>query len=58
MPDLLPFIDLDAQRRRLGGAMEERVLRVMDHDAFIMGPQVEQLEAELGRASLLIETHL
>jgi hypothetical protein len=41
MPDLLPFIDLDAQRRHLGGAMEERVLRVMDHDAFIMGPQVE-----------------
>jgi hypothetical protein len=30
----------------------------MDHGGFIMGPQVEQLEAELGRASVLIETHL
>jgi hypothetical protein len=58
MPDLVPFIDLAAQRRRLGGALKERVLRVKDHGAFIMGLQVEQLETELGRASVLIETHL
>jgi hypothetical protein len=31
---------------------------VKDHGAFIMGLQVEQLETELGRASVLIETHL
>ena len=57
MPDLLPFIDLDAQRRRLGGAMEERVLRVKDHGAFIMGPQVEQLDV-IALSSLLFATLL
>ncbi|MBV9250231.1 MAG: DegT/DnrJ/EryC1/StrS aminotransferase family protein [Acetobacteraceae bacterium] len=43
----LPFIDLAAQRRRLGNAMDAAVLRVIDHGAYIMGPEVKALEAEL-----------
>jgi dTDP-4-amino-4,6-dideoxygalactose transaminase len=43
----IPFIDLAAQRRRLGAAMDEAVLRVVNHGAYIMGPEVKQLEADL-----------
>jgi dTDP-4-amino-4,6-dideoxygalactose transaminase len=43
----IPFIDLAAQRRRLGGAIEAALLRVMDHGVYIMGPEVRQLEEEL-----------
>ncbi len=48
-PDLapLPFIDLGAQRRRLGAAIDTAILRVVDHGAYILGPEVAQLEAEL-----------
>ena len=48
-PDLvpLPFIDLGAQRRRLGAAIDAAILRVVDHGAYILGPEVTQLEAEL-----------
>lgn len=44
---VIPFIDLAAQRRRLGGAIEAAVLRVMDHGGYVMGPEVRQLEEEL-----------
>ncbi len=43
----LPFIDLGAQRRRLGAAIDAAILRVVDHGAYILGPEVAQLEAEL-----------
>ena len=43
----MPFIDLGAQRRRLGAAGEEAILRVVDHGAYILGPEVARLEAEL-----------
>lgn len=43
----LPFIDLGAQRRRLGPAIDAAILRVVDHGAYILGPEVTQLEAEL-----------
>jgi dTDP-4-amino-4,6-dideoxygalactose transaminase len=43
----IPFIDLAAQRSRLGGAIEAAVLRVMDHGVYIMGPEVRRLEDEL-----------
>jgi len=45
----IPFIDLDAQRRRLGRALEAAVARVLDHCQFVMGPEVAALEAELAR---------
>jgi dTDP-4-amino-4,6-dideoxygalactose transaminase len=46
-PPPLPFIDLGAQRRRLGSRVDEAILRVLDHGAYIMGPEVKALEADL-----------
>jgi len=43
----IPFIDLAAQRARLGSAVDEAILRVVDHGGYIMGPEVATLEAEL-----------
>lgn len=43
----IPFIDLAAQRRRLGPAVDAAVARVLDHCQFIMGPEVRTFEAEL-----------
>lgn len=45
----IPFIDLAAQRRRLGRAVDDAVARVLDHCQFVMGPEVAALEAELAR---------
>ncbi|MGA0597310.1 DegT/DnrJ/EryC1/StrS family aminotransferase [Enterovirga sp. CN4-39] len=44
---MLPFIDLGAQRRRLGHLVDDAILRVVNHGQYIMGPEVGQLEAEL-----------
>src|SRR5580704_12683345 len=46
-PDPVPFIDVAAQRRRLGPAVDESVSRVLAHCQFINGPEVAQLEAAL-----------
>ena len=43
----IPFIDVAAQRRRLGGAIDEAVARVLAHCQFINGPEVRALETEL-----------
>ena len=43
----IPFIDLAAQRRRLGPAIDQAVARVLTHCQFIQGPEVHVLEAEL-----------
>jgi dTDP-4-amino-4,6-dideoxygalactose transaminase len=45
----IPFIDVGAQRRRLGRAVDDAVARVLAHCQFIMGPEVHALEAELAR---------
>ena len=44
---MIPFIDLAAQRARLGASVDEAILRVVNHGAYILGPEVAQLEAEL-----------
>src|SRR6201985_3771627 len=44
-PDPVPFIDVAAQRRRLGTSIDEAVSRVLAHCLFINGPEVTQLEA-------------
>lgn len=44
----IPFIDLEAQRWRLGGSVNDAIARVLDHGRFIMGPEVTELEAALG----------
>jgi dTDP-4-amino-4,6-dideoxygalactose transaminase len=45
----IPFIDLQAQRRRLGQPLEDAILAVVRSGAWVMGPQIAQLEAELAR---------
>jgi dTDP-4-amino-4,6-dideoxygalactose transaminase len=45
----IPFIDVAAQRRRLGAAIDEAIARVTEHCQFILGPEVRALEAELAR---------
>ena len=47
----VPFIDLAAQRRRLGKSIDEAVSRVLAHCQFINGPEVIQLEAALAAFS-------
>jgi UDP-2-acetamido-2-deoxy-ribo-hexuluronate aminotransferase len=50
---MLPFIDLQAQRRRLGGAIEAAVMAAVEGGAWVMGPQVREFETALaafGRA--------
>ena len=47
----IPFIDIAAQRRRLGPAVEEAVARVLAHCQFINGPEVAALEAALAAFS-------
>ena len=47
----VPFIDIGAQRRRLGPAIDEAVGRVLTHCQFIGGPEVTQLEAALAAYS-------
>lgn len=41
------FIDISAQRRRLGAKIDDAVARVLTHCQFINGPEVAQLEADL-----------
>jgi dTDP-4-amino-4,6-dideoxygalactose transaminase len=43
----IPFIDVAAQRRRLGRAIDDAIVRVLGHCQFIQGPEVRALEAEL-----------
>jgi dTDP-4-amino-4,6-dideoxygalactose transaminase len=50
-PEPIPFIDLAAQRRRLGKSVDEAVSRVIGHCQFINGPEVTKLEAELAAFS-------
>lgn len=45
--DQIPFIDLDAQRRRLGARLEDAILKAVRDGRYIMGPQVAQLEERL-----------
>ncbi|MBR0874636.1 DegT/DnrJ/EryC1/StrS aminotransferase family protein [Bradyrhizobium tropiciagri] len=46
-PEPIPFIDIAAQRRRIGKAIDEAVARVLDHCQFINGPEVTALEKAL-----------
>lgn len=43
----IAFIDLKAQRARIGTRMDDAIARVLDHGGFIMGPEVRELEAQL-----------
>ena len=43
----LPFIDVAAQRRRLGTRIDDAIARVVNHCQFINGPEVRELERDL-----------
>lgn len=43
----MPFMDLAAQRRRIGARMDQAIARVLEHGRFVLGPEVEQLERKL-----------
>jgi dTDP-4-amino-4,6-dideoxygalactose transaminase len=43
----IPFIDVAAQRRRLGTAVDEATTRVLNHCQFLMGPEVTAFEQQL-----------
>ena len=43
----IPFIDVAAQRRRLGKVIDDAVARVMAHCQFVMGPEVQAFERDL-----------
>lgn len=43
----IPFIDIQAQRNRIGDAIDEAILAVARSGQFVMGPQVREFEAKL-----------
>ena len=45
--DPIAFIDLQAQRHRLGRRIDDAIGRVLDHGRFIMGPEIRTLEDRL-----------
>lgn len=45
----IPFVDLAAQSRRLRPEIDRRIAAVLDHGRYVMGPEIEELEAELSR---------
>ena len=47
MPELIPFIDLQAQRRRLGAPLDAAIKQAVEGGQWILGPQVAQLEKDL-----------
>ena len=58
MPDLakvsatdhsVAFVDLQAQRARISMRIDNAIARVLDHGAFIMGPEVADLERRLAQ---------
>jgi dTDP-4-amino-4,6-dideoxygalactose transaminase len=53
----IPFIDLQAQRRRLGQPLEDAILKVVRSGAYVMGPEIAEFEkalAEFGEAPFVL----
>jgi len=44
---MIPFIDLQSQRQRLGQPLEDAILKVVRSGAYVMGPEIAQFETEL-----------
>ena len=47
MAELIPFIDLQAQRKRLGDSLTRAIAEAVDGGQWILGPQVQRLEEQL-----------
>lgn len=46
-PAKIDFIDLKAQRRYIGQAMDDAILKVVHEGSYVLGPEVKQIEDEL-----------
>jgi dTDP-4-amino-4,6-dideoxygalactose transaminase len=46
---MIPFIDLQTQRQRLGQPLEDAILKVVRSGAYIMGPEIAELERQLAQ---------
>ncbi|MCE2510441.1 MAG: DegT/DnrJ/EryC1/StrS aminotransferase family protein [Alphaproteobacteria bacterium] len=46
-PEPIAFIDLQAQRARIAGRVDAAIAKVLAHGAFILGPEVAELESHL-----------
>ena len=49
MSETLSFVDLKAQYQRIKPALEHRMQNVFEHNAFIMGPEVAEVEQALAK---------
>ena len=49
MTESIPFIDLQAQRKRLGGSLDKAIAAAVAGGQWILGPQVFELEEKLAR---------
>ena len=45
----LPFIDLAAQQARIRQDVDQRISAVLSHGAYILGPEVKELEVVLAQ---------
>ena len=43
----MQFIDLKTQQKRIRQDIEKRILNVLDHGRYIMGPEIKELEKRL-----------
>ncbi|MEN8236890.1 MAG: DegT/DnrJ/EryC1/StrS family aminotransferase [Pseudomonadota bacterium] len=43
----IPFIDLETQQKKIRPKIEHAIQRVLNHGKYVMGPEIESLEAEL-----------
>jgi dTDP-4-amino-4,6-dideoxygalactose transaminase len=44
---MIPFIDLATQQKRIRPQIEAAITKVLDHGAYIMGPEIDALETQL-----------
>ena len=43
----MKFVDLEAQQQRIRKDLEKRILKVLDHGHYVLGPEIEELEKRL-----------
>ena len=43
----MEFLDLKTQQKRIRKPLEKRLNTILDHGAYIMGPEVHELEEKL-----------
>ena len=43
------FIDLSAQQKRIRSDIEKRIMAVLDHGNYVMGPEIHEVESELAK---------